>query len=219
MNLKALLALMLVASSATPQRLGTVSAASSTIPDDPATFDLGGFRLGMTEAEVEAAIRSRGISVRGRTRVVDFETRVRTALGGRDNGSFHATGRSVLQDASLDDGHGGTVSLQLLGWPDGAHVSFIMYVVPRGTASMAWRDMLVAKYGSPGEVSRTARFHATWCGRKDCYNTADRFRLQADVGEDGGSIALTQPEGMAGHVTEAVDAEVSRRSKGGGPAL
>ncbi|MGY2735579.1 hypothetical protein [Sphingomonas sp. UYP23] len=213
-------ALLLMAVGAPVAQVGVTATAPTTMKTDPATYDLGGFRLGMTEAEVEQVIRTRHMTVRSRERVVDFETKVRTVLNMQDHGTNRETGRGVLEGATLDDGQGGQIVLHLLGWPDGAHISVISYLVPRGTTLASWRGVLEAKYGAPGEVSTSAHYQAMWCGRvKDCFNTSDRFRLQAGVGPDGGTVVLTQPESTRGHVAEAVAAEAARRTKGGRPTL
>jgi hypothetical protein len=200
---------------------GVTVAAAATVKTAPATYDLAGFRLGMSEDQVQQTINARGMTVRANTRVVDFETKVRNALNADHHGSFRETGRSVLEDATLDDGQGGQIVLHLLGWPDGAHVSSITYLIPHGTPPAAWGSLLAQKYGAPGETTSSATtFRATWCGKtKDCFNTADAFRLQAAVGAGGGTIVLTQPESVPGRVPEAVEAEAARRSTTGRPKL
>ena len=213
--------LTMLAATATPiSEVGVGVAAPTTVKTDPKTYELAGFRLGMSEDQVQQAIRARSMTVKSKERVVDFETKVRMVLNAQDHGAFRETGNGVLGSVTLDDGQGGQVALHLLGWADGAHVSSITYIAPRGTAIATWRDMLVAKYGVPGESSPNATYQATWCGGvKDCFDTADRFRLVAAVGPDGGTVALTQPESTAGDVPEAVRAEVARRARGGRPSL
>lgn len=205
-----------------PAQIGITAPASATIRNDPSSFDLAGFRLGMTEDEVQSAIRKRGMTVKRRSRVVDFETSVRHALNAVDGSGGRDGGRSVLESATLDDSKGGTVHLKLLGWPGGARVSNVTYEVPPGTPAAAWRDMLVAKYGTASGSERVNgdRFDAAWCARAgDCAFDAGQFRLRADVGRDGGTIRLTQPEGTRSRLGDAVATEVARRRRRGTPSL
>ena len=64
---------------ATPVIVGLTKAADRTVATDAATYDLGGFRLGMSEAEAEAVAKGRGLTTKAVTRYVDFETQVRSA--------------------------------------------------------------------------------------------------------------------------------------------
>ncbi|MCD2323049.1 hypothetical protein LQ953_03355 [Sphingomonas sp. IC-56] len=115
---------------------GVTSAAPQTTKGSPATFDLAGFRLGMSEADVEQVIRERRLTVRRRTRATTFEDRVRDLVNVR-GGRLPLKGGSVLDNADLDDGKGGRISIRMLGWPDGARIRNVTYLPPAGTTPAA----------------------------------------------------------------------------------
>ncbi|MBJ6122520.1 hypothetical protein [Sphingomonas mollis] len=200
---------------------GVTTPAPATVKGSPATFDLAGFRLGMSEAEAERVLKERGMTVRRRTRAITFEDRVRQAVNLR-GGRLPLKGGSVLNNADIDDGKGGRIMIRMLGWPDGARVRSITYIVRAGTEPAAWRTLLVGKYGPPSRDSGTIDgegLHARWCGQAACLGEGGVFRLYADVNARGGTIALSQPEGTSSVVSDLVEREASKRGLGGKPAL
>lgn len=217
-----LIALALAAAQpAAASQIGVDMVATQTTKGSPASFDLAGFRLGMTEAEAERVLKERGMTVRRRTRAVTFEDRVRQAVNSR-GGRLPLKGGSVLDDADIDDGRGGKVMIRMFGWPDGARIRSITYLAPAGTDPAAWRTLLVGKYGPPSKDSGTIDgegLHARWCGQAACLGEGGVFRLSADVNARGGTIALSQPEGTARRVSDLVEQEAARRGPRGAPAL
>lgn len=217
-----LMALALAAAQpVTADQIGVDAVATQTTKGSPATFDLAGFRLGMTEAEAERVLKERGMTVRRRTRAVDFEDRVRGLVNVR-GGRLPLKGGSVLDNADIDDGKGGRIMIRMLGWPDGARVRGITYLVPAGTDPAAWRTLLVGKYGPPSRDSGTIDgegLHARWCGQAACLGEGGVFRLAADVNAREGTISLSQPEGTAGRVSDLVEQEATKRIPRGTPAL
>jgi hypothetical protein len=67
---------------ATAVQIGITAPAPQTITGNPATFDLGGFRLGMSEADVDAVTKARGMKVQRAMRVTTFEDNVRGLVRG-----------------------------------------------------------------------------------------------------------------------------------------
>ncbi len=217
-----ILALTLAAAqSAAAGQIGVDAVATQTSKGAPATFDLAGFRLGMTETEAERVLKERGMSVGRRTRGITFEDRVRQAVNLR-GGRLPLKGDSVLDNADIDDGKGGKVMIRMFGWPDGARVRSVTYLVPAGTDPAAWRTLLVSKYGPPsrdsGSIDREG-LHARWCGQAACLGEGGVFRLSADVDARGGTITLSQPEGTERRVSDLVEQEASKRGPRGAPAL
>ena len=217
-----ILALALMAAQpASAGQIGVRASAPQTIKGNPATFDLAGFRLGMTEAEVERNLKERGMTVRRGTRAETFDDRVRKLVNLR-GGRLSLTGGSVLDDAVIEDGKGGKVMIRMLGWPDGARIRSVTYLPPVGTDPGAWRSLLVGKYGAPARDSDSIDgegLHARWCGQAACLGEGGVFRLGADVGSRGGQIVLSQPEGTAAKVTALIEQEASRRGPHDRPAL
>ena len=174
---------------ATPVIVGLTKAADRTVVNDAATYDLGGFRLGMSEAEAEAVARERGLTTKRVLRYVDFETQVRSAINIRGGSAGVPTKRGVLGEATLVDDAGGRYMLKTLVWPDGAHLSSIVYLAPQGTTAAEWRRMLVEKWGKPREDETRETFTARWGG------AGNGFRAAANVGPRGGTIEIAQPDG------------------------
>lgn len=214
----------LVLAAAQPAAVGQVgvdAVATQTTKGAPATFDLAGFRLGMTEAEAERVLKEREMTVRRRTRTDTFEDRVRKTANLR-GGRLPLRGGNVLDSADIDDGKGGKVMISMLVWPEGARVRGITYLPSAGTDPSAWRSLLIGKYGPPARDSDMVDgdgLHARWCGRAACLGEGGVFRLRADVGSRGGQITLSQPDGTVGKVTALIDQEASKRGSGGKPAL
>ena len=196
---------------ATPVIVGLTRAADRSIAGDPVTFDLGGFRLGMSEAEVSAVIASRNLTNRGVTRYVDFESQVRSLINIRGGVGGVETRRGVLGEATLQDDAGGRYMLKTLVWPDGAHLSSIVYLAPQGTATAEWRRMLVEKWGRPREEQPGDTFGARWG------SGTSAFRASADLGPRGGTVEIAQPEGSSQQpgklVEQAADAFIAARAK------
>jgi len=217
-----ILALALMAAQpASAGQIGVRTSATQTIKGNPATFDLAGFRLGMTEAEVERTLKERGMTVRRGTRAETFEDRVRKLVNLR-GGRMPLKGGSVLDDAVIEDGKGGKVMIRMLGWPDGARIRSVTYLPPVGTDPGAWRSLLVGKYGAPARDSDSIDgegLHVRWCGQAACLGEGGVFRLVADVGSRGGQIVLSQPEGTAAKVAALIEEEASRRGPHGRPTL
>ena len=198
---------------ASPQ-VGINQPASNLTKGNPATFDLAGFKLGMSEADVEQLIKSRRLKVVRASRVVSFEDQVRGLLRVRGERA-PIKGGSVLGQAELDDGQGGRISVKMLTWPDAAHVSSITFLPPRGTDAEGWKSMLVSKYGSAADGGGridSGGFHASWCGQLSCSGGFGVFMLTADVSAAGGSIHLRQPDGTPSRIKALVAAEADRRT-------
>ncbi|WP_068094638.1 hypothetical protein [Novosphingobium rosa] len=216
-----LAALLAAGAVADAPRTGMSVPATLTVKTDPATYDLAGFRLGMSEADVEGVMRSRGLKVVRATRVVNFEDQVRGLMNVR-GGSERMMRHSVLGQVEFDDGKGGRVLLKLLTWPDTARVSTISFLPPRGTAPSAWQTLLADKYGRPSDGSGridSEGLHARWCGRASCGSGAGLFQMSAIVGLDGGSVTLGQPEGTATGIGRMIEAEADRRMPRRAPGL
>ncbi|WP_294235147.1 hypothetical protein [uncultured Sphingomonas sp.] len=220
--MKHVMALVLVAAQpAAAGQIGVDAAATQTAKGAPATFDLAGFRLGMTEGDVERVMRERGLIMKRRTRTDTFEDRVRKAVNLR-GGRLPLKGGSVLDSVEFDDGKGGKVMIGTFVWPDGARVRSVAYLPPAGTDPAAWRTMLVGKYGplsrDSGGIDGEG-LHARWCARAACLGQGGVFRLAADVGLQGGQITLSQPEGTGEKAMTLIEREASRRGTGGTPSL
>lgn len=196
---------------ATPVIVGLTHAADRSVAGDPVTFDLGGFRLGMNEAEVSAVIEARKLTNRGMTRFVDFESQVRTLINIRGGAGGVATRGGVLGEATLQDDAGGRYMLKMLVWPDGSHLSSIVYLAPRGTTAAEWRRMLVEKWGKPREEELGETFTGRWG------NAGSGFRASANVGARGGTVEIAQPDGSRQQpsrlVDQATDAFIAARAK------
>ncbi|MBD8546729.1 hypothetical protein [Sphingomonas sp. CFBP 8760] len=196
----------------TPVMPGLTAVADHAKPGDAVGFDLGGFRLGMSEAQVDAVVRTRHMTPGIITRGVDFESSVRSLINTRGGAGGEETHRGVLSEANVEDDAGGRYTLRMLTWPDGAHLYDIVYVAAQGTAAAEWRRMLVGKWGRPrtddGGSDLTARWGAT---------TPAGFRATVRLGSDGGTILLQAPEGSAERpyalVAQAADAFFSTRAR------
>jgi len=197
---------------ATPVIVGLTRAADRSVPGDPVTFDLGGFRLGMSEAEVSEVAMSRKLITKGATRFVDFEGQVRSAINIAGGAGGAPTRRSVLGEATLQDDAGGRYMLRMLVWPDGSHLSGITYIAPQGTAAADWRQMLVTKWGTPHQESGRDTFSARW-GKAGL----DGYHADADVGLRGGTVGIGSPDGSsrrpAALVAQATDAFIAARAR------
>lgn len=195
----------------TPVIVGLTRAAERSVAGDPVTFDLGGFRLGMSEAEVTAVATSRKLVTKGATRFVDFESEVRGAINIAGGAGGAPTRRSVLGDTTLQDDAGGRYTLRMLVWPDGAHLSSIVYLAPQGTTVAEWRRMLVEKWGTAREEQPGDTFAARWS------KNGSGFRASANVGPQGGTVMIAPPEGSAQQpgrlVEQAADAFIAARAK------
>ena len=209
-----ILSLALAATPAvTASEVGVTRAASVTEQNQPATFELAGFRLGMSEAEVEGVMKSRGLKVRRAIRVTGFEDQVGGLIRARD-GHAPEKGQSVLGEVEFDDMKGGRVLLKLLAWPDAARISNITYLPPRGTDAQEWRRLLSQKYGPAadgGGSIDSEGVHARWCGHASCSGAFAAFVLSADVGQDGGSVQLKQPDGTNSRRAKLIEADAGRR--------
>ena len=196
---------------ATPVIIGLTKAADRTVASDPATYDLGGFRLGMSEAEAEAVASTRHLTTKTVMRYVDFETQVRSAINVRGGAGGVPTKRGVLGEATLVDDTGGRYMLKTLVWPDGAHLASIVYLAPQGTTAADWRRMLVEKWGRPREEQTGDTFTARWG------NTGNGFRASANLGVRGGTVEIAQPDGSRQQpgklVEQAADAFIAARAR------
>lgn len=197
---------------ATPVLPGLTAVADHAAPGDAVGFDLGGFRFGMSEAQVDAIVRSRGMKPGIVTRGVDFESSVRSLVNTRGGFGGEENRRGVLSEANVEDDAGGRYTLRMLTWPDGAHLYDIVYVAAQGTPAAEWRRTLVGKWGRPGTEDGGSDFVARWGAP-----TAAGFRARARLGSDGGTIELLAPEGSSDRpmalVTQAADAFFSARAR------
>lgn len=215
-----LFALALVAAQTTSAgQIGITSAANATVKGEPATFDLAGFRLGMSEVEIEHVLRTRGMTVLRRGRSTTFEDNVR-GLANVRGGRLPMKGGNVLAAIELDDGKGGRVMLRMLAWPDGARVHSVTYIPPAGTELASWRSLLVERFGAPARDADRMDgdgLHLAWCGQGLCEGRSDIFRLDADVNARGGSVALSQPDNTAQSLSRLVEEAAAKRIAGGPP--
>lgn len=195
----------------TPILPGLTAVADRTAPGDAAGFDLGGFRLGMSEAAVIATMKARGLRAEGATRFVDFESQVRSAIGMR-GGQAGATEGNVLGEATYRDDAGGTYMLKMLVWPDGSHLESITYLAPQGTAVAEWRRMLTAKWGRPVQETIRDQWQAAWGTR-----ASDAVTARAELGPRGGSVRIASPDGAyqrpGALVEQAVDGFMATRAR------
>lgn len=196
---------------ATPVIVGLTKAADRTVANDAATYDLGGFRLGMSEAEAEAVAKGRGLTTKAVTRYVDFETQVRSAINMRGGAAGVPTKRGVLGEATLVDDAGGRYILKTLVWPEGAHLASIVYLAPQGTTAAEWRRMLVEKWGKPRDEQTGDTFTARWGG------VGSGFHASASLGPRGGTVEIAQPDGTRQQpgklVEQAADGFIAARAK------
>lgn len=197
---------------ATPVLPGLTIVADRAGPGDAAGFDLGGFRLGMSEAAIEATMKARGLKAEGVTRFVDFESQVRSLINIRGGQGGAETKRSVLGEASLRDDAGGTYMLRMLVWPDGSHLESVTYLAPQGTAVADWQRMLTAKWGRPREESVRDQWQATWGTRG-----SDGVTARAEVGPRGGTVRISSPDGSHARpgalVEQATDSFMAARAR------
>ncbi len=183
----------------TPIITGLTQPAATTVAGEASTFDLGGFRLGMSEAQIQQVLQARGYRTSRVMRVVDFEGQVRTAVNTRGGHGGLPSRGSVLGEASLKDGVGGTYTLKTIVWPDGAHLSSISYLPPPGTSIEEWRRILVGKWGNPSKEEARDTLNAEWAGRPSA------GRAVAQVGPSGGSVYIDSPEGSRSRAGALVD--------------
>ncbi len=153
----------------------------------------------MSEAEVSAVIATRKLTSRGVTRFVDFESQVRSAINISGGAGGVETRRSVLGEATLQDDAGGRYVLKTLVWPDGAHLSSIVYLAPQGTSVAEWRRMLVEKWGTAREEQPGDTFTARWS------KGGSGIRASANVGPQGGTVRIAPPEGSAQQPSRLVE--------------
>ncbi|WP_128082067.1 hypothetical protein [Sphingomonas sp. Ant20] len=216
------MALVLAAAlAAATGQVGVNTVAPQTVKGVPATFDLGGFRLGMTEEEAQRVLKARGMTVRRSSRTDTFDDRVRKLVNMR-GGRRPLRGDSVLDSADIDDGRGGRIMIRMLGWPEGARIRGVTYLPPAGTDPAKWRSLLADKYGMHSKDSGAVDgdgLHARWCGQAACLGEGSVFRLGADVGPLGGQITLAQPDGTSQRVTTLVEQEALRQGKRSAPSL
>jgi hypothetical protein len=208
---------MLSSNMATPAlaaEIGVTAAAPVLVKGSVATFDIAGFKLGMTEDEVAAVARQHGLVLRNKTRLVDFETQVRSAAQLAYGAKYQPeTGKSALGQAIFIAPDGGRYFINLLIWPDGGHVYDVTYTSPARMSPTAWRDMLTAKYGPASEASAIKNLSLNWCGaRASCIGAPPSPRMMASASEDGGTIELMAAEGLRQRVQTLLDQEARRRA-------
>lgn len=181
-------------------------------PGDARGFDLAGFRLGMSEQQVDAVVRSRGLKPGIVTRGVDFESSVRSLVNTRGGAGGEENRRGVLSEANVEDDAGGRYTLRMLTWPDGAHLYHIVYVAAQGTPNAEWRRTLVDKWGQPRKEEDGEQFVARWGAP-----TSAGFHAKAMLGAGGGTIEMLAPEGSAERpavlVNGAADAFFATRAR------
>ena len=196
----------------TPDIPALTRPAERTAAGDPATFDLGGFRLGMSEAAIDANVRARRLKAAAVTRFVDFESQVRSRINARGGVGGGETKRGALGEATLQDDAGGRYMLKLLVWPDGSHLSEITYLAPEGTSVVEWRRMLTEKWGRPREEKVGDQLRARWGS-----GAWNKVTARADLGPRGGTVTITSPDGVSEQPTrlveQAADAFIAGRAK------
>lgn len=196
----------------TPALPGLTSVVERAAPSDAVGFDLGGFRLGMSEAQVDEIVRSRGMRPGIVTRGVDFESSVRSLVNTRGGQGGEENRRGVLSEANVEDDAGGRYTLRMLTWPDGAHLYDVVYVAAQGTSAAEWRRILADKWGRPRAQDGHDGFVARWGAP-----TAAGFRVTAQFESGGLSVALQAPEGSAQRpaalVDQAADAFFAARAR------
>lgn len=197
----------------TPREIGFTIAAPALIKGEVATFDIAGFKLGMSEEDVAAVAKRQGLVLRDKTRVVDFETQVRSAAQLTYGAPPQPeTGKSVLGQAIFISPDGGRYIIGLASWPDGAHVSYVTYVTTARMSSAEWRDQLTAKYGPASEMSTTSDFHARWCNAKSaCPLQLKSAVMSANLSDKGGEIKLGAADGLSTRIAALLDQEAQSR--------
>lgn len=195
----------------TPSLPGITIAAAKAVPGDVTTYDLGGFRLGMDEEQIEAVRRARNLSTGRVLRVVDFETGLRSAINVRGGTGGQVTRKSVLGEAELKDPAGGTYLLKTTVWPDGAHLTSVTYLAPAGTSAADWGGILAAKWGKPSTSEITDMLSARWTGG------GAGARASAAVGARGGYVSLENAEGTRGRpaklISDTVDTYFASKTR------
>lgn len=212
-----LLAALVIAAAqaAAPEQSGIDRPAPRTVLGSPATYDLAGFRLGMSEADIDQILRQRKMTVVRSLRTKSFESQVRDLVNLR-GGRLPPGGDAVLDNVEVNDGRGGRVMIRMLAWPAGARIRSIAYLPPAGTSTTTWHDLLVARYGpsSRDSVSSAAQpLHLVWCGQQSCGGAVEPFQMVADVDSAGGQIVLTQPEGSARLLATLIENAAAGRLK------
>ncbi len=196
----------------TPIIPGLTTVAQHAAPDDAVGFDLGGFRLGMSEAQVDEIVRSRHMVPGIITRGVDFESSVRSLVNTRGGAGGEENRRGVLSEANVEDDAGGRYTLRMLSWPDGAHLYDVVYVAAQGMSAAEWRRILVGKWGRPRTDDGRNDFVARWGAP-----TTAGFRVTAQFESGVLSIALHAPEGSAQRsatlIDQAADSFFSTRAR------
>jgi hypothetical protein len=187
---------------ATPVITGVTRAAAATARGDLLTYDIGGFRLGMSEREIEATAGSRRLRTTRVMRVVSFETQVRSIINMRGGSAGRAEGSGVLGEATLKDDAGGTYQLRTLVWPDGAHLMSIAYSAAPGTSAQQWRQMMIEKWGPPTSLSGGEEFSARWA------NGGSGAHADVQLGLRGGQAYIEVPEGTRSRPQALIDHSV-----------
>lgn len=157
--------------------LAALASAPAEIPPQPelpasgpAAMDIAGVRLGMSPAEVRAALAKAGYRIDRTDMAPDFdqevasEVRFRTkGLGGYD-GRPRAIGTFVATGA-----HGEWLKIDFAQWSTGALVSEVTFTVPvERQPAASFRAQVAAKYGRA--TLHVYGLDPTWCtpGDRDC---------------------------------------------------
>ncbi|QXQ07431.1 hypothetical protein KX816_05235 [Sphingosinicellaceae bacterium] len=153
----------------------TAIAGRPILEGDPATFELFGFKLGMSVREADRNAKRLGLHFNGGNLTnPSFDGRVKmqaASLLGRNAGSVPR----VLERTSMTDANGHHYLLQFLPMEAGATLSSITYIGSwDGNSPAQYLAALQAKFGKPtSKYTNTESLDARWCSKGDLLALCD----------------------------------------------
>lgn len=133
-------------------------------------MDIAGVRLGMSPAEVRAALARAGYRIDRTDMAPDFDQEVASEVRFRTKGLGGYDGRPRAIGAFVATGaHGEWLKVDFSQWPAGGSVSEVAFTVPVERQPVAsFRAQVAAKYG--GATLHANGLDPTWCtpGDRDC---------------------------------------------------
>lgn len=167
MAMHVLLALMLVAASPTQ----VIVMERPDLPKaGPATMDIAGVKLGMSPAEVRAALVRSGYAIARTDDTNDFEQEVASNANVRLKGSglLRVTPRGVSRIVAHGPGRE-YLTIDFAQWPAGSLVAAVSFTVPEERQSReAFRAQVIARHGKA--TLQPGGHEPKWCtaGDADC---------------------------------------------------
>lgn len=161
------------------------------VQGDPATFELYGFRLGMSVREADRNARRLHLRFSGGDATSpSFDGRVAVRAAGLLGTGSPKVPRVLLR-TSMADANGNHYLLQFLPMEAGATLSLIAYVgSSEGNSPADYMAALQNKYGKPTSKDLGAsRLSARWCSKGDVLSLCDDRPAFAASGSD--KIELT----------------------------